>query len=91
MASNEEILKDLNWSNDSDPGRYSLFTGLINPAMDAARKDEIEAWEEWKMERNKNGNSLQLIGGIWYFSVYKHGVSKYTSSELYTIFKQQNS
>lgn len=86
MASNEEILKDLNWSNDSSPGRYSLFTGLINPAMDAARKDEIEAWEEWKRVH-------------YIYSVIRHDMTvglfynkvRYSFDELYTIFKQQNS
>ena len=86
MASNESILKDMNWSNDSDPGRYSLFTGLINPAMDAARKDEIEAWEEWKRVH-------------YIYSVIRHDMTvglfynkvRYSFDELYTIFKQQNS
>ena len=86
MASNEEILKDLNWSNDSDPGRYSLFTGLINPAMDAARKDEVMAWEEWKRVH-------------YIYSVIRHDMTvglfynkvRYSFDELYTIFKQQNS
>lgn len=86
MASNEEILKDLNWSNDSDPGRYALFAGLINPAMDAARKDEVEAWEKWRIENNINIRE-SIIGDI----VYVHNAFAYTFTQLYTIFKQQNS
>ena len=34
MKTPEEILKEMNWTYDSDPGRHELFTKLIKPAMD---------------------------------------------------------
>lgn len=33
MKSPEEIMIELNWDYASDPGRHSLFYGLIKPAM----------------------------------------------------------
>lgn len=39
---NESIMQQLNWTYDSDPGRFQLFNELISPALDLARADERE-------------------------------------------------
>ena len=43
MRKAEDFCKDLNWTYDSDPGRYDLFKGLIEPIV---RKAQLEAIEE---------------------------------------------
>jgi hypothetical protein len=34
MKTPEEIMKEMHWTYDADPGRYSLFISLIKPAME---------------------------------------------------------
>jgi hypothetical protein len=58
----------------------------IELMLDAARKDEVMAWEEWKRVH-------------YIYSVIRHDMTvglfynkvRYSFDELYTIFKQQNS
>ena len=38
----EEILKEMNWTYDSDPGRFTLFEQLIKPAMIAYSEQQEE-------------------------------------------------
>ena len=90
MASNEEILKSIhaekviNW-NKIFRQNPSIIESAYE-AMDAARKDEAMAWEEWKRVH-------------YIYSVIRHDMTvglfynkvRYSFDELYTIFKQQNS
>lgn len=41
MKKAEDLCKELNWIIDSDPGRYDLFIGLIQPLIKLAQEDAI--------------------------------------------------
>lgn len=87
--SNEEILKQAipNFDNKDLPKFRVVFSRdfsdnvsqKILASMDTARKDEVEAWEEWKRDND-----------IFSFPYYYEG-NHCTPKSLYNIFKNQNS
>ncbi len=97
MASNEEILKQAipNFDNKDLPKFRVVFSRdfsdnvsqKILSSMDTARKDEAVGFAEFI---SLNEFSSFLKDGIIFW--YREGdLYKYTTKELYTIFKQQNS
>jgi hypothetical protein len=41
MKRAEDFCKELKWTFDSDPGRYDLFKGLIEPIVKLVQEDAI--------------------------------------------------
>jgi hypothetical protein len=88
MASNEEILKSIhaekviNWNQIFRQNPTIIESAY--EAMDAARKDEAVAFGNWILQNAYHKE------GCWY--LYKDMSGEiYTTEQLYTIFKQQNS
>jgi len=84
MASNEEILQEFGCPEIPFNENVTMYYPAILSSMDAARKDEAVAWEEWKRVH-------------YIYSVIRHDMTVgffykkvcYSFDELYTIFKHK--
>ena len=88
MATNEEII------SQCITNKYSFGSQELSKAMNLARADEVEAWEEWKEESywimatkdvnpDNNGKYYDVRGT-------QNKKTHYTFKELYSIFKSQS-
>ncbi len=89
MASKEEIMQKVNPDNSPSHPSYKserdIWTdAMVSKCMDAARKDEAVAFAEFtcgKFKYNKFYKKWQQL----------YSNNEFTTEQLYTIFKQQNS
>ena len=81
MASNEEILQEFGCPEVPFNENVTMYYPAILSSMDAARKDEVEAWEKWRISHKV------FWSGEEYF--YENRILSFI--EIYTIFKNQNS
>jgi hypothetical protein len=66
MKTPEEIMKEMHWTYDADPGRYSLFISLIKPAMEnyAAQFKILNKHEYMKLKIFDTNREELNIGDI---------------------------
>ena len=75
MKTPEEIMKEMHWTYDADPGRYSLFISLIKPAMENyAEQFKILNKHEVSKRKGLRGRNLLLAFAGWLYKV--DGVSE---------------
>lgn len=57
MKTPEQIMLEFKWTFDSDPARYSMFLGLIKPAIELAQLEAYQEGHSDAMRINMSGSN----------------------------------